>query len=482
MSIKASHSSRDLVLSSLHGPCLHNLLTWVVHLLSLRSSISPRIVDRHEPLSTVMPLQEVSPNIQKDEYDTASKATDVVAATTASTSLRSSAVQSMLKTTTELGDSGPFAVRPSRIPRSASRIQTTRRRSGSFDTSIASHTRHQRSPKRRRSHRYDGPRPAPSSSALSGRETIQSAHTSLHSGMRSKRAGPRHRSHARQGLANPGVGPHTLHTHRSLITLRSQRDFQSLHSNSPMIYPAHGRRPIYRASSPAFSDAYAYRYGPRPGHPRMGSVGTIASSPVSMYPPRPGLPGYRPELNNSISSFTRLPSPAMSGMNVPVVNGYPGHRTTTPMSNSLHSIRPAWNHSAASVRGLPKSATESPAPQYYDYSESFVEEDCFSPPLNPAAATLPFTIDQTILENLAVSERRHAQSPFGTLPGSTFKPAELPTRHNRRPSEQSKHSYSGVIPPRKSSLAARTTPMRTSSALKKVGTPTLESNYSSPAC
>ncbi|KAH0841722.1 hypothetical protein AYO21_01046 [Fonsecaea monophora] len=142
------------------------------------------------------------------------------------------------------------------------------------------------------------------------------------------------------------------------------------------------------------------------------------------------------------------------------------------MSNSLQSFRPVWNHSAASSRGLPKSPTESTTPHYYDYSESFLEEDCFSPPDDTAAANLPFNMDQTILDNLPAPERRQAQSPFGTVPGSAFHPLELPTAHNRRVSEQSKqskYSFAGMIPPRKSSLGATTAPpMRSLSANKKV--------------
>ncbi|KAJ9614103.1 hypothetical protein H2200_002239 [Cladophialophora chaetospira] len=146
------------------------------------------------------------------------------------------------------------------------------------------------------------------------------------------------------------------------------------------------------------------------------------------------------------------------------------------MSASLQNFRPVWSHSAASFRGLPKSPTESSAPQYYDYSESFLEEDCFSPPDDTSAANLPFNMDQTIMEDEALPERRHAQSPFGTMPGSSFRPLELPTSHNRRSSEQSKvssHSFTGVIPPRKSSLAAKTgqprSASRTSGSQKEFG-------------
>ncbi|KAK6386097.1 hypothetical protein LTS17_001671 [Exophiala oligosperma] len=406
-----------------------------------------------------MPLEEISPNVQKKASQDDGKR-DTATHTSTATSLRSSAVQSMLRTTTEIGDTGPFAVRPPRIPRSGSRLQSSRPRSGSFDTSFASQLRHQRSPHRRRSHRRHGPRQVPSSSALSGRETINSASTSYHSGLRSKRAGHRHRAHGLQGL---GPERHGLYTHRSLITLRGQRDYQSIHANSPMTHSHQGRRHGNRTSSPALSDVHGYRYGGRQMYPRVPSAGTVGSSP-SMLSVRQGMVGYRPELNNSYSSYARFPSPAVSMGNVTAPQRYPACRTGTPMSMSLHNVRGTWNNSQNSQRALPKSPTESTAPNYYDYSESFLEEeDCFSPAGEDSGAGPPFTIDQTIFG----PERRHAQSPFGTLPGSVFKPAELPTEHNRRASEQSKYSYVGVIPPRKSSLGATTTPMRNGSLAQR---------------
>ncbi len=411
-----------------------------------------------------MPLEEISPNIQKDPTQDGHKPVGM-AGTTSTQSLRSSAVQSMLRTTTELGDMGQFAVRPSRMPRSGSRLQTSKRRTGSFDDSFASQPRVQGSP-RRRPRRQQGPRTVPSSSALSGRDTVYSAHASLHSGLRSKRAGHRHRSQGHKGPNGLGIPSHPLHTHRSMVTLRSQRTFHSLHSGSPMLRPGQRPPPGYRASSPAFSEAYPYRAGPRYAYARVGSVDTVASSPALPYHLRPGLPGYRPEMNNSFSSSVRLPSPAVSFANGPPGSGYPLQRTTTPMSASLQSLRPGWNHSAASYRGLPKSPTESTGTHYYDYSESFLEEDCFSPPDDASAADLPFNMDQTIMEDKGIPERRHAQSPFGTMPGSSFRPLELPTSHNRRPSEQSRtsnHSYTGVIPARTSSLAATTAHRRSSS-------------------
>ena len=202
------------------------------------------------------------------------------------------------------------------------------------------------------------------------------------------------------------------------------------------------------------------------------------------YRSRPCWLGYRPELNNSFSSSARLPSPAVSCVSGIPRNGYPMQRTNTPMSASLHSLRPAWNHSAASSRGPPKSPTESTGPHYYDYSESFLEQDCVSPTDDPSMVSLPFNMDQTIMEDEVVPKRRQAQSPFGTMPGSFFRPLELPTSHSCRLSEhskQSKHSYTGVIPPRKSSLTTTTEHRRSASSTStslKVRQPSMHPQYS----
>ncbi|KIW14539.1 hypothetical protein PV08_07323 [Exophiala spinifera] len=210
-------------------------------------------------------------------------------------------------------------------------------------------------------------------------------------------------------------------------------------------------------------DICSYRSAMKPGYPRVARAGTVGSSP-GVLSLRQGRIGYRPELNNSYSSHARFPSPAVSLGNVTTSQRHPPYRTTTPMSLSLQNVRGVWNNSQSSQRGLPKSPTESTGPHYYDYSESFVEEeDCFSPVAEDPVARPPFTMDQTILG----PEHRHAQSPFGTLPGSIFKPAELPTKHNRRASEQSKYSYVGVIPPRKSSLGATAAPMRNGSLAQR---------------
>jgi hypothetical protein len=398
-----------------------------------------------------MALEETDPNIQRRSSTPMAKPNGQPL--TSTPSIGSNAVQSMLRNTTELGDVGQFSSRFPRDQRSAPRLQGTGRRTGSSEALHPSRSRANHSPRYRSSRRH-GPRQLQTSSTLPGRDTLRSQ-TSLHSDLRSRRAGNRHKPAV---YPNGLAPPNTLHGYHSMVTLRSQQTFQSIRSNSSLAPPGQRRPRGHRAPSPAYSEAYPPRHPVRPGGLRVGSVNTATSSPASMPQiMRPGLPGYRPEMNHSFTSSAGLPSPALSFVSPRSADQPSTYRSTTPMSSSLQTMPRAWNHRAASSRGLTKSPTESSGPNYYDYSESFLEEDCFSPSGEATNARVPFDMDQTIMEDEILAEPRQAQSPFGTSPGSPFSPLELPTGHNRTPSEQSrlsKHSYAGVIPPRSSSLVA----------------------------
>ena len=422
-----------------------------------------------------MPLSEISGNVRRSSSDGQGKSLEHGTTTTTS-SAPASAIQSMLKTTTELGDLDQFSSRPQRrMPRSGSRLQSTRQRSGSFDTSFASALRHERPPHIRRPGRSHGPRHPPSSSGLSARNVSRSDLSSYTNSTRRRRFEDGPHPYPLQGLASPASMSADLHTHRSLATLRSQRDMRSMHSNSPLGYRRPPRRNPYRASSPASSDWRSLTHSPRAGFRRAPSTATMASSPASMVPRRRGLPGYRQDMNHSYTSLARLPSPAVPSMRY------------SPLPPHGENLRPPVPPSAlqnplsmVSVNGVPavgmsRSPTGSTTPNYYDYSESFVEENCFSPDGQPDDSLPPLTMDQLILKDVPTPPLRHAQTPFGMREGSSFAPAELATGYNRRPSEhsarsrqskQSKHSkktklsmktkpnFNGVVPQRISSMGA----------------------------
>lgn len=320
-----------------------------------------------------MAPSEISNNIRRSTSNARDKAAcDAVSLSTPP--LPTSAIQSMLKTTTELGDRGQFAVRTSRLPPSGSRLQPLRPRSGSFDTSFASALRHDRYSHGRRTGRHQGPRPAASSSGLARRNISQSNLSSYTNASRRRRYPPVPHPYPLPGLASPGHGPRGLYHHRSLVTLRSH---SSIPSRSPMMNPTASRRPGHRASSPAYSDMRSMTHTPRPPFMRAPSVGTMASSPGSVIPRHRGHPGYRPDLNASYTSLTRLPSPAVSFRRNSPFPGLVPLRTPTPSSMMSHHQQGMLSNNP--LIGIPKSPTGSTVPHYYDYSESFIEEDCFSP-------------------------------------------------------------------------------------------------------
>lgn len=405
------------------------------------------------PLGFAMPLTELSPNIRRHGSQRSGLPAGDLSAPKTSSSMAPRAIRSMLRTTTETGDIGQFSVKPSRLPRTASRLALARPRSASFDPSLAG-LRHPHSTPQQGRARRQGPRQMRSFTNLPRPDTIRSNLTSSYThnprpSMRASRPYP----HGIEGLASPSAGSRSLYSHRSLMTLRSQHDYRSMHSNSPGGLATHMRRPGHRAPSPAFSDWPGH--GPR-FRPPYSRAGSLASSPSSVYPSQYRNGVHNLDMNNSYTSFARLPSPAIPLSHAGTATSRPMSRTATP--GSFRDGHGASNVSlASSLRGLSKSPTGLSGQAYYDYSESFVEENCFPPEGDLPVASLPFGIDQTIHEHGPPACHRRAQTPFGIRPGSTYNPAELPTSHNRTTSETSKPTSpvisSAVVPKRTSSLA-----------------------------
>ena len=408
-----------------------------------------------------MPLTELSPNVRRhgSRTRTSRSQSKGLSSTRTTTSLAADAVQSMLRTTTETGDIGQFSFRPSRLLRSGSRIPAGNRRSGCFDSPLTPAFRYQRPrPAHARSHGSYGPRQMLSLPGFSRQDIVRSSLTSYTNNPRPRMRTALPYRAGSQGIPSPASGPHGFYSHRSLVTLRSQRDISSIASTSPYARRM-GRMPA-RIPSPAWSEAHAY--GQRAGfqYGRAASVGTAASSPVAFRRPS-GMSGCYSEVNGSVNSFVRLPSPAVHPGSFPSGRSPFGSRTNTPVSMPLGQHNGIGGVVGGSTFGLARSPTGSTIPHYYDYSESFVEENCFSEDRDAPNTSLPFNMDQTIMENEAVPIFRRAQTPFGILPGSAFRPAELPGKLDEIPTEPAKQSPTlqtplkavTDIPSRRSSLA-----------------------------
>lgn len=315
-------------------------------------------------------------------------------------------VLGMLKTSTETGDVGQLAMRPSLPPRPGSR-RPARSRPGAVNP-----------PPRRPMPHYDSgrlPRPVPSISTLSRHDTVRSNLTSYHSNPRTRRRAAPYIPYGSDRGASAATG-NGLRSHSSFMTLRG--------------------RPNYRPASPALSDAQSMpMYSERPSFHRAASVVTAASSPGSFLH-REHLSSYR-DFGNSAASIGRFPSPAMPG-------AYPGMRRSpfptrnpTPVSASLYNSMTNANRSIESFHTMQRSATGSTTtPLYYDYTEAFAEEHCQLPEQEVAISPL-FSADHAIPEQEPIGSARQAQTPFGMVQGSAFHPSELPTEHNRTNSEQS---------------------------------------------
>lgn len=362
-----------------------------------------------------MPLTDISANIRRNGSQS-QRSTRAPSQGQTPKKLKPDVVSSMLRTSTETGDIGQFSVRPSRLPHSASRLPT-RSRSGSLHAPGTSF----RPPTRQPIPRYDSrrlPRPVPSLSALSRHDTVRSNLTSYHSNPRTRLRPGRRGPYAIDRRASPASAS-GLYSHPSFLTLRG--------------------RPGERPGSPAFSDAQSMPvYDRHPAFHRAASVATAASSPASMF--NRDLPYCYRDVNNSASSLCRYPSPSMPGAYLGSRRSPFPSRNPTPVSAYLHSSARHPNGSVESFYTMRRSATGSTTPQYYDYTEAFAEEYCQIPAEDVPISPL-FSAVHTIPEQEPARLTRQAQTPFGMVEGSVFKPCEMATKHNRTHSEKSKQGH-----------------------------------------
>ena len=376
-----------------------------------------------------MPLDELSSNIQRTSstrQNNANKHTEPAPARSSQPRPPPLSIQVMLKSSTELGDVGVFAQRPPRVPRSATQTSL-----GAHSRTSASSSLHPR-----RHHRqYLDPattfsnRPVTSSSQDFRRSgSIRSTASAFPDPSRSRRTRPRHlpAPYQHQASVRSRNLQHNLQSHRSLASLRS-------HATSTGMLSPYGRPYLARGASPALSNVYDYRYRTAARH---SSLRTDLSSSGSLFSMGPE--DYRVEHSASAVSFRPLPSPAAHSRRYRRADQNSLARTLTPASivGTEHPLG-----SGASFASEPVSPTDSVVPFYYDYSESFHGREAL---LSPSIGHTPINgKDNPDAENQCSAYRSilPSQNPFDVVFGSTISPAELPTRHNRRASEQSlRHS------------------------------------------
>lgn len=332
-----------------------------------------------------------------------------------------------------------FAQRPSRLPRS------------NTQSSLGAQSR------RSHQHQLDCPPsrlhrpPALSPQGIRRSDTVTSSQTAYQYQPRSRRPRPRPGPYPyHHPVYQTGSHP-SLHSHRSLASLRNATAMASLPSPYARSHHSASGPRAGRAASPALSNMYEYRI-PARHMSRHNSFGTAPSSPGSMASARPSLHDYRTEHNGSVTSFRPLPSPGFGS------NRYqpPRHASYSRNMTPISTVRqPQRFGSTASLDSGPASPTDSIVPFYYDYSESFHGADGLvrSPTEHPPIPEV--TVDQEEDAGSHHPQSPQAQDPFHTMPGSNLSPAELPTKHNRRASEQSTRSRHSRKTSNKSDLSVR---------------------------
>lgn len=279
-----------------------------------------------------------------------------------------SAIQSMLKNTTELGDAGQFAVKPTNVPR--------------YKSSAALHPRpHQHQHQHQQVRRpYDD---SPAGSHFSKKRQYQNQHDqrghSLHHS-RSLRTNGGHSLLSDSQGQRPGfvtqssTNSRRASVHPSLLNLRPDTR-AGARPRSPYVYPSRLKRPGHRPSSPVYSEinvsdsaiptsiyrAYSTRTGspfsassPRK-IPQIWNHNFNRSDPLLQYYP-PG-PLCRRHDGNRSPPFLRRAA-------------LPGSPLASHRSSFVSKFRNVkQSDSSSSSRRVP-----SPAPLFYDYSEAFEKE------------------------------------------------------------------------------------------------------------
>ena len=283
-----------------------------------------------------------------------------------------STVQTMLKNITEIGDVGPFAVKPSRFPQATTRAIPTHSVAGQHDASRRSFSK-----PRFGDTQYDV------SASYPGNSTSSSL-VSVHLTQNQRSYGPlshgpanddeRSYSMTRSSYTNRSGASPRLH---SSYRVQGQGDMYGSRPRSPYAYPTRLKRLGYRPSSPAYSDIN------RPSHlPLVGfhqEAGFHTRSPISTpkrvpsvlqsglafpnadFPYRPFSPGGEPHQIGAFSpSSTRVPTPGLLSGDF------------QPKSQSRETLLSSPIYPISDSR---RSA--SPLPIFYDYTEAFEEKGDF---------------------------------------------------------------------------------------------------------
>lgn len=290
-----------------------------------------------------------------------------------------STIQTMLKNTTEIGDVGPFSIKPSRFPQATPRMIPTHNTAGQQDAGRRSFSKQ----------RYGDTQHDMSASYPANLTSSSLVSVHLPQNQRSYRPssrgpnnddGERSYSMTRSSGTNRSGASPCLH---SSYRIQPQGDMYGSRPRSPYAYPTRLKRLGYRPSSPAYSDINRAFHPPLTGS--YQEAGFRTQSPMSTPNRVPSV--LQPALAHADSDFSyrsfspegeshRMGAFALSSTRVPTP-GLP-----------LGDIQPASQSREALIsnRGYPSrdsGRSVSPLPVFYDYTEAFEEKSQFDVSISP---------------------------------------------------------------------------------------------------
>lgn len=298
------------------------------------------------------------------------------------------AVQGMLKTTTETGDLGRFATKPTRIPLPLTKAPP--RRTGSLHNPVSHQGRRlhlgpsrglDRLDRQQSSSSNHRDRPLSKADFMHGVDDRGPSTTTTH-----KLAGQDYRSYS---LTQSSHKTRTFCKNRSYANLKRHGDPSLIRPRSPFAYPTRLKRPGYRPSSPALSDFNGSDVRTRFGMDRKPSFRT--SSPSSYY-----AHSDTPDSAQSVPARAIAPSPSVTSWHrgtktPPLAIKIPKQGSTPSYSSTISSVLDRY------ISYDRSSDSTSRSPRYYDYTEAFEEQETYH---NTDVSTRSLQlIDQTIPED-----------------------------------------------------------------------------------
>lgn len=181
-------------------------------------------------------------------------------------------------------------------------------------------------------------------------------------------------SMSQSSVINHGISYPRL---RSTNKLQVQGDGRDLRPRSPFAYPTRLKRPGYRPSSPALKELQKDSQGVSSGGYREANPGSASS--MYSYAMRKAPPAWQQGSNHSDSLFQRHPPSPASRYSSARSSSPSSPRMPTPgplLSLEQNTSVPRESPGPSSHKsGWTTRQSPSPSPVFYDYTESFEEEN-----------------------------------------------------------------------------------------------------------